>query len=395
MTTGRGPRTEQGLGHLHELDGRWYGRWRSPAGGNRNRAVGAVKVRGSRDGLSRAEARKKLTAMIAADAGSPVNLGDRPTVKELGDALYLRLDNKGRSKSTLEALESTVRVHLDPFFGASPVDKITDRRLEQFVANRRAAGLSPKSIRNYLGTLHSIFELAIRRGYVSMNPCKLIDKPQSARDLEEIHFLTVEELEAVIGEAGQDDVGRVERVLWLTCALTGMRMGETRGFRWQDIDWLAAKVRIRQTYVRREFKAPKSKRSSRAVPLARRLARELELLYQDTVFTGDDHLVFGHPHTGRPLDGSKALKRYKRACRAAGVTKTNRLHDLRHTFGTKLAGQGVPMRTLQEWMGHRDFKTTLIYADYAPGAKEAAWIDAAFKSELAGEPSAEPADDRP
>ena len=31
-----------------------------------------------------------------------------------------------------------------------------------------------------------------------------------------------------------------------------------------------------------------------------------------------------------------------------------------------MAAAGVPMRTLQEWMGHRDFKTTLIYADYSP-----------------------------
>lgn len=83
-----GPRTEHGLGHLHELDGRWYGRWRSPAGKNRNRAVGSVRVRGSREGLSRAEARKKLTAMIAQDAGAPVNADDRPTINELGDALY-------------------------------------------------------------------------------------------------------------------------------------------------------------------------------------------------------------------------------------------------------------------------------------------------------------------
>ena len=316
--------------------------------------------------------------MIAHDAGTPVNADDRPKINELGNALYLRLESMGRSRSTLEAIESTVRVHLEPFFGTTPVDRIKERDLERFIADRRAAGLSPKSIRNYLGTLHSIFELGIRRGYVSANPCKLVDKPQSANDVEEIRFLTVEELDAVIAHAGHDDVGRVDRVLWLTCALTGMRMGETRGFRWQDIDWLAAKVRIRQTYVRQEFKAPKSKRSSRAVPLARRLARELELLYQETAFTGDDHLVFGHPHTGTPLDGSKALKRYKRACRAAGVNKSNRLHDLRHTFGTKLAGQGVPMRTLQEWMGHRDLATTQIYADYAPSAREAEMVAAAF-----------------
>lgn len=43
-----------------------------------------------------------------------------------------------------------------------------------------------------------------------------------------------------------------------------------------------------------------------------------------------------------------------------------------------MAAHGVPMRALQEMMGHRDFKTTLIYADYAPSAREAKWVDAAF-----------------
>ena len=37
------------------------------------------------------------------------------------------------------------------------------------------------------------------------------------------------------------------------------------------------------------------------------------------------------------------------------------------------------MRTLQEWPGHRDIKTTLIYADYAPSEHEAAWVEAAFR----------------
>jgi hypothetical protein len=36
------------------------------------------------------------------------------------------------------------------------------------------------------------------------------------------------------------------------------------------------------------------------------------------------------------------------------------------------------MRTLQEWMGHRDIKTTQIYADYAPAANEADLVNAAF-----------------
>jgi integrase len=43
-----------------------------------------------------------------------------------------------------------------------------------------------------------------------------------------------------------------------------------------------------------------------------------------------------------------------------------------------MAAQGVPMRALQEMMGHRDFKTTLIYADYAPSVREVEWVEAAF-----------------
>lgn len=56
-----------------------------------------------------------------------------------------------------------------------------------------------------------------------------------------------------------------------------------------------------------------------------------------------------------------------------------RLHDLRHTFGTRMAASPeVSMRKIQEWMGHRDYRTTLIYADYEPGDDESGMIDRAF-----------------
>jgi hypothetical protein len=38
----------------------------------------------------------------------------------------------------------------------------------------------------------------------------------------------------------------------------------------------------------------------------------------------------------------------------------------------------VSLRTLQEWMGHRDAKTTMIYADYQPGEREAEIVSRAF-----------------
>jgi integrase len=117
------------------------------------------------------------------------------------------------------------------------------------------------------------------------------------------------------------------------------------------------------------------------VPLADTLGGELDRLHQRTEYDADSDLVFGHPHTGRPMERSRLLKRYKAALRRVRVREV-RFHDLRHTFGTRMAAAGVPMRTLQEWMGHRDFKTTLIYSDYQPGANEALLVNAAFETSV-------------
>jgi integrase len=72
------------------------------------------------------------------------------------------------------------------------------------------------------------------------------------------------------------------------------------------------------------------------------------------------------------------MRRYRQALKAARLEQTRRFHDLRHTFGTAMAAARVPMRTLQEWMGHRDLQTTLIYADYVPNEREVAMVDRAF-----------------
>jgi integrase len=60
-----------------------------------------------------------------------------------------------------------------------------------------------------------------------------------------------------------------------------------------------------------------------------------------------------------------------------------RFHDLRHTFATRLAASGQPMRTIQEFLGHADSKTTQIYAHYAPSAHEVEMVNAAFAEESA------------
>ena len=61
-----------------------------------------------------------------------------------------------------------------------------------------------------------------------------------------------------------------------------------------------------------------------------------------------DALVFGDPVTGEPLGHRKLYERLREAPKAAGLSESFGLHSLRHSYGTALAAQGVPMRTLQE-----------------------------------------------
>ena len=46
-----------------------------------------------------------------------------------------------------------------------------------------------------------------------------------------------------------------------------------------------------------------------------------------------------------------------------------------------MAAAGMPMRTLQEWMGHRDIQTMQRYADYAPSLHESDLIERAWKTQ--------------
>jgi integrase len=214
--------------------------------------------------------------------------------------------------------------------------------------------------------------------WVVANPCKQVDLPAVPAS-GDVRFLTHDELRRVLERGIPDDErARLDRALYLTAAMTGLRQGELLALRWRDLDVDALKLRVGQAFVRGEFKSPKSIRGIRGVPMADEVGDALAELRASSCFTEDDDLVFGHPVTGEALDRSQVRMRLQRAWRNAGV-RVVRFHDLRHTFGTRIAASGeVSLRTLQEWMGHRDPKTTMIYADYQPGEHEAEIVSRAF-----------------
>lgn len=298
------------------------------------------------------------------ETGRPVDatLGQLD-IEAAGQRFISQLRALGRKKSTLEDYESTLRVHLAPFFGERPLGAIDVSLIEEFIFAELERGRAPKSVRNYLGLLHSILAYGVKRGWCEGNPTALVERPR-VDTYADIRFLTLDELEAILAATPSTPLGRTDRLVFLTAAMTGMRRGEVVAVRWQDIDWDHRQIRVRRSFTRGQFGTPKSRRSSRAVPLASRLADELRNHYEQTPYGGEADLVFPHPDIGSVLDPSKLRKRFLASVRRAGVRPV-RFHDLRHTFGTQMAAAGAPMRAIQAWLGHADLRTTLIYADFA------------------------------
>jgi len=388
-----------GTGSLKRVGGSWIGSWYTPGGTKIRRKVGPARTPGERDGLTVAQAETRFRKMREAER--PRTTTERVTMVEAGEELRRRLEIRGRKKSHRLTVESDLRNHIAPFFAGKELDKIEPRDIERYIAvklrplapkktdgskktlgSKKTSGLkktlAPKTIRNHLNTMHSVFELGLRMGWCDRNPVKLADRPVIKSTETRIKFLDQPELEKLLALSYPDDAfGAIEPTLYLTAAMTGLRQGELIGLRWRDVDFDVRKVRVVSPYVRGEFNDPKSEDSGRSVPLAKRVGDALTALHERSLYGADGELVFGHPETGHPLDRSKLVRRFKRALQRAKV-RTITFHELRHTFGTRMAANGVPLRTIQHWMGHADSKTTQIYAHYQPSDAEADTVDIAF-----------------
>jgi integrase len=353
------------------------------------RRIGPKRSPSLADGLTRTQAEAELrrlmaTTMIVAGAS-------RRTVEEAGTAYVDHLEHvMERKRTTIADYRGYLRKHLGPFFAGRPLDKIDRARVESYLLAKKRDGLSPKTIQNHLNFLNGIFVFAMKREWATANPVLLVDRPRAPRSAHRrLRFLSSEELAAVVRAVPDDDLGAVERPLYLTAAMTGLRQGELLGLRWCDVDWSAGRVRVAESYTRGAFDSPKSHRG-RSVPMSDVLGGELERHFQRTRWRGERDLVFAHPLTGNVLDASKLRKRFRRAVAAAGVEDLT-FHELRHTFGTRMAAAGAPLRSIQAWMGHADASTTEIYAHYAPDpAGEAGFAERAFGSTSPPSESAQP-----
>ncbi|MEE9248227.1 MAG: site-specific integrase [Dehalococcoidia bacterium] len=161
-------------------------------------------------------------------------------------------------------------------------------------------------------------------------------------------------------------------------AYTGVRRGEALGLRWRDVSFetgtLSVKVslqRLDEKPVLAELKTEKSRRTIKlpevcvAALLAHREKQELERAFMGAAWQDEWGLVFTQ-EDGSPLSRYAVTRQFQHILANAGIPR-HRFHDLRHTCATLLLTQGVPLRVVQETLGHTLFSTTAdIYTHVLP-----------------------------
>src|SRR6202035_2296317 len=298
------PKRPYGSGALYvrtDAAGResYYARWRSDDGREVKRRLGLKRAPHEADGMTKSEAEDELRR-LRAEVKPTGHAGDALTVAELGARYIADLERQSRKKATVVAVRSILRVWLEPFFGERDVRRIAAEDVNDLIGmmekgdrpgprrtgdRRYGRAVGVKSVRNYIGTLSALLNFAMRKGWLAANVARLVDLPGAVRS-EHIHFLDVDEVNALATAAQTGEYEAIDRALYLTAAMTGLRQGELVALRWQDVDWPAARVRVRQNYVLGEFGAPKSKRSTRSVPLADVVAGELDPALQGVAQAG-------------------------------------------------------------------------------------------------------------
>jgi len=272
-----------------------------------------------------------------------------PTVKVFEKQFMTNYAEANNKPSEVETKRMILDLHLVPALGNLRLDEVAPRQIEEYKGLMLKEGLSPKTVNNHLVVLRRMLAVAEEWELIDHVPkFKWLKVPEA-----EFDFLSFEESERLLS-AGQGEWSTMIAV----AMKAGLRQGEILALRWRDVDWVAEKINVRQSVVRGIVGAPKGWRS-REVPLSPELLSALKghrHLRGELVFCDEDGHMRTKNECRRPLYDT---------CKRAGLREIG-WHVLRHSFASQLVMRGVPLRVVQDLLGHRDIKTTMRYAHLSP-----------------------------
>ena len=153
-----------------------------------------------------------------------------------------------------------------------------------------------------------------------------------------------------------------DAALFTVAAFTGLRLGELLALRWGDVDFAKRIVHVRRSYVLGREDTPKSHKV-RSVPLIDQAGRRARRALAPRALHRPGRPRVRQPRRRRARAGSPTSTLQEGAERAG--LRPDRLHDLRHTFGT-LAVQAFPLSDVKAYMGHANIETTMRYVHHVP-----------------------------
>lgn len=297
-----------------------------------------------------AQARRRaeeLRAMVAL-GGDPAADRDRlraiPTVSDfLDERLLPHVREHLRGAVTYEAFARRVKAAL----GRRHLDEVTPRDIDVFRKGLLAEGLSAATVNRHLAFIRMAFNKARAWGYFQgANPAASPGMlPEQARD----RYLTPAQGRALIAALAEEP-DRPAAIAIGLLMLTGARKSEILDATWDAVD-----------LVRGLLEVPRAKSGRRHhIPLSDAAKRLLLLHRGPRTATG---YVFPGRSPGKPLSTVRGA--WERARAAAGLPSDLRLHDLRHSFASALANQGIPLNEIGVILGHSQLSTTMRYAHHA------------------------------
>jgi integrase len=336
------------------------------------------------------------TVKVSIRAG--VHTSGKHTVAEAGTRWITDAEER-LEPATVESYQQHLNDHIVPFIGSVKLSELTVPLVREFTDRLRREGRSPDMIKRVVGDLGSILADAQERGWVAQNVVRSLSHRKKRREAERrkkhklkvgVDIPSTKEIRAIVGKLE----GRW-RPLLLTAIFTGLRASELRGLRWDDVDLKKAKLHVRQRADKfLTIGKPKSASGQRTVPLPPIVVntlREWKLACPSSelglVFpTGTGKIEY---HSNIVTRGLAPVQVTAGVVTKKGKAKYTGLHALRHFYAswcmnrTEEGGLGLPLKTVQERLGHSTIHMTAdVYGHLFPSKDDGAELEAAQKALL-------------
>lgn len=304
-----------------------------------------------------------------------------PTVHELVERY--RTEGMPERNSTRRGYECWIKNHILPRWGDST---LTDLKADPVEMWLRDLPLSTKSKRNIKGVLTLLWLFGMKKEVVPQqpNPMELVTirKRKGEKKHLPMKDLTADQLQALL--QALDSNPELQAMVKVTFNL-GLRISETRGLQWRDVNWLERTVTLERGVVKQDVDDVKTEESARTMPMSDEVMAVLRQWRSRAEFTQPDDWIFSSPwkHGKQPVSYSWIWYGLSVAGRTAGIGHLSS-HAFRNTFRTHLDANGISLGVQQKMMRHADIRTTMnnygtaLKADMRRAAEGIARVSAGF-----------------